>query len=120
MARAFSSTGQNKGKPDVFSLIQKGLQSLPSKTQSEAASSEDPRREKQKNYDSGESGRDHQQPQNDRSEETTTSSNKDNNVGLSAANLVTSMLRMVGFDATKLGALAINVLIMVASTVVTI
>ncbi|GBP97265.1 hypothetical protein EVAR_68264_1 [Eumeta japonica] len=47
----------------------------------------------------------------------TPASKKPVGANFGTANLVTSMLRLVGFDATKLGALAINALIMIASAI---
>lgn len=127
VAKAFSSaTSSNKNKPDIFStLIQQTLK-VPKRTTS--SSKEDSQTsEKQQNYESEESHRAHQQ---DNSEESATNSKQfhtkspptSNNdifgLNLNAATVVTSMLRMVGFDAAKLGALAINALIMIASAVI--
>ncbi|XP_061394687.1 uncharacterized protein LOC133330239 [Musca vetustissima] len=117
VAKAFSKTA-SKGNSDLLSsLVQKGLKSKPSKVSSPSSTEEYINTKK---YDSQESGRDqnHQQT-NERHEEKPQSSKEKVGLDLNTTQFVTSILRMVGFDATKLGALAINVLIMVASTIAT-
>ncbi|XP_013099289.2 uncharacterized protein LOC106081686 [Stomoxys calcitrans] len=113
VAKAFSTTN-NRGKPDLFSLIQKGLQAIPSSAPSTSSEEQNKQTEKRQ---TAENLRDYNHDK-DRSEEVSSSTTKEKNgVNLSTTQFVTNMLRMVGFDATKLGALAINVLIMVASTI---
>lgn len=104
VAKAFSNTQSNRQKPDLFSIIQKGLK---------LSSSKDTNSEERK-YNNYESKENFQQ-----TEESSKSTPSKEAVGVNfgAPNLITSMLRMVGFDASKLGALAINALIMIASAV---
>lgn len=108
VAKAFSNTNTNRNKPDLFSLIQKGIQ-LQSANSGEG-----------KNFPSTETKENLQQQAG---EEATKSASGDlpskELVGLNlyTPNFITSMLRMVGFDAAKLGALAINALIMIATAV---
>lgn len=112
VAKAFSNN--NKNKPDIFSIIQKGLQ-MPSSSHS---SEERKYSEKQQNYESSENYQ--QQPEESTQFQTKSSpppAKETVGVNFSTSNLITSMLRMVGFDASKLGALAINALIMIASAV---
>ncbi|XP_073837982.1 uncharacterized protein [Musca autumnalis] len=126
VAKAFSKTA-SKGNSDLLSsLVQKGLQSRPSKpttTTSSSSSDEYTNKENSKKHDSEESGRNQQYHSNDRNEEgkksSTPGSKEKTDLDLNTTKFVTSILRMVGFDATKLGALALNVLIMVASTIAT-
>ncbi|XP_075161952.1 uncharacterized protein LOC142234667 [Haematobia irritans] len=120
VAKAFSTTS-NKGKPDLVSLLQKGLQAIPSSTSATSSEEQIRQTEKRHTHESMESNRNYNRD-NDRlnggeSSEKSSSSGQNDNFGLNTAKFVTSMLRMVGFDATKLGALAINVLIMLASTI---
>lgn len=90
VAKAFSNPNSNKNKPDLFSLIQQGLQSSPRQTTSSEGGIKSA---------------------------TPLPSKEVVGVNFDTSNFITSMLRMVGFDAAKLGALAINALIMVASAV---
>ncbi|XP_046808182.1 uncharacterized protein LOC124420148 [Lucilia cuprina] len=117
VAKAFSKNTSNRNTPDLFTIIQKGLQLSPSHT----SSSEE---RKQNNYESQESQQQVQteaaaaqfKPFQTKTSEATPSKES---IGLNfgTTNLITSMLRMVGFDAAKLGALAINALIMIASAI---
>lgn len=104
VAKAFSNTQSNRQKPDLFSIIQKGLK---------LSSAKDNNSEERK-YNNYESKENYQQ-----SEESSKSTSTKEALGVNfgTTNLITSMLRMVGFDASKLGALAINALIMIASAV---
>ena len=104
MAKAFSNTNSNKNKPDLFSLIQKGLQFSSRQT----ASSDDA-----KNFET--KGNQQQQTEGLIKSATALPSKEVVGVNFGTSNIITSMLRMVGFDAAKLGALAINALIMIAS-----
>ncbi|XP_037815614.1 uncharacterized protein LOC119606253 [Lucilia sericata] len=115
VAKAFSKNSSNRNTPDLFTIIQKGLQLSPSLS----GSSEE---RKQNNYESQEQ----QQAQTEAATQfkqyqtkTSEATPSKEAIGLNfgASNLITSMLRMVGFDAAKLGALAINALIMIASAI---
>lgn len=117
VAKAFSNNNNNnnnRNKPDLFSIIQKGLQSSLSQNSQETKYSE-----KQQQADEEDESDQQQTEESKQFQTKSTSTPAKENVGVnfSTANLITSMLRMVGFDASKLGALAINALIMIASAV---
>lgn len=118
MAKAFSNNNNNRNKDDLFSLIQKGLKLSPSQSSSSDEGKND---EAQNNYESQEK----QQPSEPATQfkkfqtKSSAAAPAEESVGVNfgASNFIANMLRLVGFDATKLGALAINALIMIASAV---
>ncbi|XP_039963642.1 uncharacterized protein LOC120776752 [Bactrocera tryoni] len=97
-----------KNKPDFMSMFQQkqttGESSETAATQQEATSQE---REKAPGKN--------QQQETDASYEQAAQAEK--NTAFSTSRFVTGVLRMIGFDATKLGALAINALILFAQTI---
>ncbi|XP_065359761.1 uncharacterized protein LOC135953711 [Calliphora vicina] len=117
VAKAFSKNTSNRNKPDLFTIIQKGLQLAPSHSSS---SEERKHFASQNNYESQEAYQQQQPEETTQFKQFQTKASPPKEaVGLNfgTSNLITSMLRMVGFDASKLGALAINALIMIASAI---
>ncbi|KAM7356670.1 uncharacterized protein ACRADG_002322 [Cochliomyia hominivorax] len=113
VAKAFSKTASNRQKPDLFSIIQKGLQLSPTSSNSNSEESRRNSEFKENNSQQEETTQFKQKSPNN----SPPPSKESVGVNFGTTNLITSMLRMVGFDASKLGALAINALIMIASAI---
>lgn len=107
VAKAFSNNNSNnqRKKPDLFSFLQNN--NKPSTSQQSSSEQEGNHRDETENSEK----------QYETKASFVSPGKEAVGTNFGTSNLITSMLRLVGFDASKLGALAINALIMIASAV---
>ncbi|XP_054731653.1 uncharacterized protein LOC129240136 [Anastrepha obliqua] len=101
-------------KPDFMSMLKQQQQTNDNDSETDASQQDTESQEQQTS--SGKNEQHHKQQQ-EKDESDEQPKQPPNNLDFSTSRFVRGVLRMIGFDATKLGALAINALIMIAQAI---
>lgn len=123
VAKAFSkvtTTTQTRQKPDLLSVLQQGFQLQ--QQQEEEENGQDDEQEEEDQYAEEEQQQAEQTEQENAQESPPVAqqgTRRQRPNQFSSVQMLTNMMRMIGFDPRKLGALAINAIVMIAQAVST-